>query len=110
MRLARVRGNPTARDLNSKAWSLVDPDRSDQETDVELGLRLARAGVQLGPDEFNVRDTLAWALFFNGEYEEAVAESERALGLAPESEKEKFQGILDRLRGMIEEARAEEDG
>ncbi|MDE0890984.1 MAG: hypothetical protein OSB14_02220, partial [Planctomycetota bacterium] len=58
----------------------------------------------------DAHDTLAWALFFNGEYEEAVAESERALGLAPEGTKEQFQGQLDRLRGMIDEARAEEDG
>ncbi len=110
MRLARMRGNPTVRDLKGRARSLVHPDRPDQETGVELGLRLARASVSVDPNEFNASDTLAWALFFNGKYEEAVAESERALGLAPEGAKEKFQGILDRMRGMIEVARSEEDG
>jgi hypothetical protein len=46
-------------------------------------------------------DTLAWALFENGLYAEAIATSEKALALAPEAEKSNYQGYLDRLKKMI---------
>ncbi len=40
----------------------------------------------------------------------SLAASRRALELAPSDEKEKYQGYLDRLRGMIDEARTAESG
>jgi len=81
-----------------------------EQRDHEASLAMARARVDHAPSTAEAHDVLAWNLFGNSKYDEAVAESERALGLASESEKDKFQGILGRLRGMIEEARAEEDG
>ncbi|MFT7670808.1 MAG: WD40 repeat protein [Planctomycetota bacterium] len=87
--------------LNIRAWHLVDPDREDRDTGVALGLRLARAGVELQPEDSGIRDTFAWALFANDLCDEALAESERALELAPEYYKEDYQGHFDRLRTEI---------
>ena len=76
------------------------------DTDVALGLRLARAGVELAPEDDDLRYTLTWALFANGLYDEAIAESEKALELAPDASKERYQVYLDRLRKNVEEARS----
>ena len=69
-------------------------------------LRLARVGVEFAPEEHRIRDTHAWALFANGLHDEALIESARALELAPEDEKDDYQGYLDRMRAMIEAAQA----
>jgi hypothetical protein len=106
IRLAQARGNPSAPVLNEKAWNLVDPDREDEDTDVALALRLTRLGIELAPEDSSLRDTHAWALFANGLHDEALIESARALELAPEDEKDDYQGYLDRMRAMIEEAQA----
>ena len=93
--------------ISERAWDIVDPDRDDMETDVALGLRLARAAVDQEPREPEFRWTLAWALFANGLHDEALAESERALELANhyDRDREENQGYLDRLRAMIAELR-----
>jgi len=106
LRMANARGNPSASELNSMAWPLVDPDRKDKTTDAAYGLRLARAAVKLAPGDSMIRDTLAWALFANSLYDKAIAASERALELAPDDEKEEYRGFLEKLRTMVEEARA----
>jgi eukaryotic-like serine/threonine-protein kinase len=108
VRRARMRGEPSSSSLNSRAWFLVDPDRVDQESNVALGLRLARAGVERAPGNAAFLDTLAWALFANGLYDEALPESARAHDLVTENDRGKYQGYLDRLRAMIEAARAAE--
>jgi WD40 repeat protein len=118
-----------ASELNTRAWALVDPDPQEEafappeiprlpgepiaeprqlsgEDDFAFGLRLAQAATALAPEESNIRDTLAWALFANGLHDEALIESARALELAPEDEKDDYQGYLDRMRAMIEEAQA----
>ena len=105
--LAKAHGNPSAYDLNEKAWNLVDPDREDKDTDVALALRMTRVGVELAPEYDALRDTHAWALFANGLYDEALVESAKALELVDEEDKEDYQGYLDRMRAMVEEARAD---
>ncbi len=107
IRLAEDRGNPSSRDLNKHAWELVDPDREDKDTDVALALRLTRAGIKLAPEYDALRDTHAWAFFANGLHDEALVESAKALELADEGDKVAFQGYLDRMRAMVEEARAD---
>ncbi len=94
-------------DLNSFAWDLVDPDREDRDTDVVLALRLTRKAIELAPEDDALRDTHAWALFANGLYDEALVESAKALELAGEANKDGYQGYLDRMRAMVEEARSE---
>ncbi|MEE8467342.1 MAG: hypothetical protein V3T22_02745, partial [Planctomycetota bacterium] len=106
LRMATSRGTPDAWKLWKHAWPLVDPDRKDQQTDVVLGLRLARAGVELAPEDDVLHRTLAWALFANGLHDQALAESEKALEFTGEDGKEEYQSYLDRLREDVSKARA----
>ncbi len=64
--------------------------------------------IERAPVDYNLRDTQAWALYANGLYDEALVESARALELMPESGKESYRkDYLDRMRAMVEEARAD---
>ena len=96
--------------LSFRAWSLVDPDRKERKTDVILGLSLIQGAIdQFLPESLCEHgggcplDTLAWALYANGHYAEAIAASEKALRLAPESDKADYQGFLDRIKRMVAE-------
>ncbi|MGH7152000.1 MAG: hypothetical protein ACREIU_14945, partial [Planctomycetota bacterium] len=96
----------TAEGVNALAWPLVDPDRKDWGGE-EKGLVLARNAVALAaglpaPERASIRDSLAWALFANGRFEEAVAEEERALEEAGAERKLEYEGNLEKLRGGIE--------
>ncbi len=117
LRLAKSRGNPTASDLRVRAFSLVNPHRvrldhrrvrlaADKQIDVALGLRLAQAAVELAPEDNQIRDTLAWALFANGLLDEALTASEKALELAPKYFKKRYQTRLHGLRKSVAEARS----
>ncbi|HJM40128.1 MAG TPA: hypothetical protein QGG59_08430, partial [Planctomycetota bacterium] len=101
VRMAKAEGRPTPNDLNDLAWPLVDPDREDKNTDTAFALRLIHVAVKEEPEDCMFLDTLAWALFENGIYAEAIAASEKALALAPEAEKSNYQGYLDRLKKMV---------
>ncbi|MCA9003547.1 MAG: hypothetical protein KDB61_16605, partial [Planctomycetes bacterium] len=79
-------------EINAYAWGLIDPERPNRETDVTLGLNLARAICEQRPLESAFQDTLAWAYFANGLHEEAIATSEHALDLAPAQEKANYEG------------------
>ena len=97
-RLADSRGDPAAGELNERAWPLVDPNRTEKDTDVELALRLARAGVRLAPKDWAVRGTLAWALHETGHRAEAITACEKAVELAPRPRETVYRSYLDRLR------------
>ncbi len=103
--LARVRGNARSEQLNSIAWPLADPDRDDKDTDVELALKCARQAVSQSPGSPNMRDTLAWALFANGLFVEAISTAEIALELASEHESpatvDEYKNALSRLRTLV---------
>ncbi|HJM39949.1 MAG TPA: hypothetical protein QGG59_07530 [Planctomycetota bacterium] len=101
VRMAKAEGRPTPSHLNELAWPLVYPDREDKNTDTALALRLIHVAVKEEPEDRMFLDTLAWALFENGLYAEAIAASEKALGIAPEAEKSNYQGYLDRLKKMV---------
>ncbi len=64
---------------------------------LEEAVAMARTAVELAPEDSNIRDTLAEALFRSGRVEEAVQEAERALELDPESAYLREQ--LERFRG-----------
>jgi hypothetical protein len=101
-----------ARQLDEQAWSRVDPERVDRESDVGLGLRLARASLQSNTTSPDLFDTLTWALFANGLHDEAIAASEHAYRLSvdqrwqhiPERMVE-FRGRRARLRAQIDQGR-----
>jgi tetratricopeptide (TPR) repeat protein len=112
--LARMRMELRYPEANEQAWSLVDPDRPQRDTDVARGLALARAAIRSfrsvrtsASEEAPLRNTLAWALYANGLYAEAIAESERALELAPR--KRRYAGFLERLRALVAAAEGAAD-
>ena len=77
---------------------MIDPDRKDLGGEAK-GLVLARRAVELAaslsPEERAVvRDSLAWALFANGRFVEAVAEEGKALEEAAADKKQEFEGYV----------------
>ena len=71
---------PTDADaLNSLAWPLVDPAKPVYGQELR-GLLLARRGVAAASEEkrSGIRDTLAWALFKLGRFDEALSEERTA--------------------------------
>ena len=86
---------------NQQAWPLVDPEREDQNTDIVLALDLIRKAAEWNPEEAMVIDTLAWALYANELFDEAIAAGERALELCPEEQKDVYAQSLDALKEMI---------
>jgi len=87
-----------ANGLNSLAWPLVDPKRTSFGGESK-GLVLARRAMELAgeAERAGIRETLAWALFAHGRFDEAVTEVERALAETPE-----LEGSLERLHAAIE--------
>ncbi|NOT30426.1 MAG: SUMF1/EgtB/PvdO family nonheme iron enzyme [Planctomycetes bacterium] len=103
-----VAGLPrTAAGLDALARPLIDPRRTDHGEEAK-GLFLARRAVEFaGPlvphERASIRDTLAWALFANGRFDEAMAEEERALEEAGAERAREFQRSLEQLQASIEE-------
>jgi len=96
-----LEGKATPSELNGLAWGVVDPDRSYKDTDVVLALMLVRKAVKAKPNNAAYQDTLAWALFANGKYKEAIKASKRALKLAPEPQKKEYQGYLKKIKSRV---------
>ena len=65
--------------LNYLGYSWVDMNRN-----LEEGLELIRKAVELRPSDGYIVDSLGWAYYRLGRYEEAVADLERAVGLMPD--------------------------
>ena len=108
MKVKEAENRQKASERNHQAWDLVDPDRTNKETDVEKGLILAGEAVQLSPNNSDHLDTLAWALYENGDFDTAIETSKLALQHAAENLKTQFQTQIDRLQKQIEEKRIEE--
>jgi hypothetical protein len=99
--VAKQQGGPSAEQLNGIAWRIVSPSEGTGD-DPTKALTLARAAVELR-DISAYRDTLAWALFANGLFLEAVEESRLALDMASESRKQEYQNSLNRMQAMVAE-------
>lgn len=65
--------------LNYLGYSWIDMDMN-----LEEGLELIRKAVDLRPSDGYIVDSLGWAYYKLGRYEEAVIELERAVSLRPE--------------------------
>lgn len=74
---SNVRGR--AQVLNYLGYSWVD-----QGINLEEGLELVRKAVELTPEDGYIVDSLGWAYYRMGRFDEAVAELERAVELKPE--------------------------
>jgi hypothetical protein len=106
LRMADARGDPMERSLSEQAWNLIDPVRDDRNSDVARALRLAWVATEFASEDQNNHRVLAWALYANGHYAEAIAKSLLALELAGQSDKGEYQADLDRLGKAIDEAQA----
>ena len=96
----------SAEDVNGLAWPLIDPERKDFGGE-RKGLVLARRAVELASalspaERAGIRDSLAWALFANGRFDEALAEEEQALQEAGSDKKQEYEGYLSKLKEKIE--------
>ena len=69
---------------------------------------MAREAVQLSPHNSDYLDTLAWALYENGDFDTAIETSKWALQHSTEDRKPEFQTHLDRLQKQVEAKRLEE--
>ena len=65
--------------LNYLGYSWVDMDRN-----LERGLELIRKAVELRPSDGYIVDSLGWAYYRLGRYDEAAKELERAVSLMPD--------------------------
>lgn len=74
------RGSDNPQLLNLGAWELAIRDMM-----LDDAIAMARQAVELAPEDSNIRDTLAEALFRNGNVEEAIEQIEFALELDPEN-------------------------
>ncbi|MBX3464319.1 MAG: SUMF1/EgtB/PvdO family nonheme iron enzyme [Planctomycetes bacterium] len=95
--------------LNALAWERVAPKPEEREVwgEEALGLAAARAAAAKAkdtPTEFQILDTLAWALVANGQDGEARQASERALNLAPEAEAVAYEQYLQDVQAAVEQA------
>jgi tetratricopeptide (TPR) repeat protein len=66
--------------LNYLGYSWVD-----RRINVDKGLDLIRAAVEMRPNDGDIVDSLGWAYYRLGRYEDAVTELERAIDLRPQS-------------------------
>ena len=71
-----------------------------------IALQLITAAVEVAATDPAMRDTRAWALLAAERYDEGLAESEKALELAAERDKQVYQGYVERMRAMVDTARA----
>jgi WD40 repeat protein/serine/threonine protein kinase len=98
---------PSGTEINSLVWDLVGPDRDDGGVEVERALHLAEAGLVQTPRDADLRDTYAWALFANGRFDEALAQSELGVSLSLEQFRARHQESHEDLRRRVAERRAE---
>jgi formylglycine-generating enzyme required for sulfatase activity len=97
----------TASAVNELAWSRVDPERKKWGEEAK-GLVLARLAVELAaelspPERAEIRDTLAWALFAEGRFEEALQEERKALEEGGADQRPRFEDYLAKLDRTIQE-------
>jgi formylglycine-generating enzyme required for sulfatase activity len=97
-----------ANGLNNIAWLRVNPDKPVYGEEVKA-LVLARRAVAtaLAAERAYCIDTLAWALFKLGRFDEALAEERRAAEEVDSSRRAEFEGYVAKLEKAIETWRGE---
>ncbi len=90
--------------LHDIAWPLIDPDSTNAVHGSEIkALLLARRSVAAseGSERAEMRDTLAWALFKTGRFDEALNEERLALSEAEGSKKNVYEAYVTKLANAI---------
>jgi serine/threonine protein kinase/formylglycine-generating enzyme required for sulfatase activity len=96
--------------LNELAWSLVDPEKPVYGSELKA-LVLARRAIAAAAEggRASMRDSLAWAYFRLGRFDEALGEELRALDEVDASRKVKFEGYVAKLEQSIASWSGEEE-
>lgn len=104
--------------LNRHAWEIAGWETREVSSEDELALHAARRALELVtladaagsdvPNAWQVRDTLAWALFRNGFDDEAAGESQRAYEAAPEELRSRLDESRAKLTDELVRARSRE--
>ena len=88
------------------AWINVDPERTEFGYEAE-GLAMAERAVALQANYYRY-DTLAWAYFANGKYEDAATTMQKAIELAAEENRQEMQERSNQLKELIASASGDE--
>jgi serine/threonine protein kinase/formylglycine-generating enzyme required for sulfatase activity len=108
--LAKEKLPVDANSLNETAWPLVDMDPTKIQYGSEVkALVLAKRAVAAAQasERGAIRDTLAWANFRTGRFDEARAEEQRALAEVETARRVEFERYLANLEAAIGEWRAD---
>ena len=81
--------------LNHVGWWIFE---NKIEGEYAAAITYAEEAITLQPEMSAFWDTLAQLYNVNGERQKAINASERALRLAPENQREEYQGYLDKIR------------
>ncbi len=95
--------------LNALTWPLVDPENPAYGSEVKA-LLVARHAIAAAADgeRATMHDSLAWAFFRLGRFDDAVSESRRALDEVDDSKKVEFEGYVTKIDKAIGSWRGEE--
>ncbi|HYP21862.1 MAG TPA: tetratricopeptide repeat protein [Chloroflexia bacterium] len=96
-------------DLQRKGGMVVDIEQAafyaDHDMQLDEALKLAQTAAQ-GRNDVNTLDTLAWALYKNGRYEEALSAQRKAMRLGTRNAAFYYHlGMIEKALGMTDEAR-----
>lgn len=91
--LAELLETGTENQINALGYGLLN-----QLGNPERAIEVFRRNVEDHPESWNVHDSLGEAYAAKGETALAIASYEKALSLAPEQQKSRIEGILERLR------------
>lgn len=96
-------------DLQRKGGVVVDIEQAafyaDHDMHLDEALKLVQTAAQ-GRNDVNTLDTLAWALYKNGRYEEALSAQRKAMRLGTRNAAFYYHlGMIQKALGMTDEAR-----
>jgi thiol-disulfide isomerase/thioredoxin len=88
-----------AMQLNAIAWPFVDPEVEVANRHTDLAIKAAERAAELTDHkDAAILDTLAWSYYHAGQKEKAIEIETKALSLAPESQKEMYKLMLERMK------------
>jgi formylglycine-generating enzyme required for sulfatase activity/serine/threonine protein kinase len=92
-----------AKSMDALAWPMVETNRTVHGREQE-GLRLASRALAVASEEDRpgVRAHLAWALFANGRFDEALAQARTAMAEAPDDGREPYAKTLKDIEALVQ--------
>jgi len=84
--------------LNTLAWTIVDPKNGPDKKDLDLAMAAAQRSVDLNKNSANL-DTLARVYFDKGDKAKALDLEKEALSLAPDEQKKDYEATIKEYGG-----------